>query len=638
MRNRLLDLSRRCKQWLVFGLDVMFSVISTHLAFVLRLDSFELPDSPKLFAYIGSLVFIPIFIRFRLYNSIFRYSSLTAVYRVNVAIFIYAIFYFSLIFWIGENEELPKAIGVLQPGIFLLLVILSRTIARLWFYGPRDRNLKSRDKQRLMIYGAGSAGEQILSSLANSREFEVVCFIDDNPALNKKNINGVPIYHSSLLGEKIKELNVSDILLAIPSLEKSKRLGLIANLSKYSIYVRTLPDIAELIRGEITSHDIQDLNLNDLLGREPIFTNCEALAEHIKGKVILITGAGGSIGSEICRQILFLAPHQIILIEHSELALYQITEQLKQQMTTHSPTAILVPVLGDVKNYSLMLQNIKTYQPDVIYHAAAYKHVPLVEENPIQGVANNTLGTLTVAQIAVECGVRNFVLISTDKAVRPTNVMGASKRLSELCLQAFAGESYIHFNSFGPPIKNNTIFTMVRFGNVLGSSGSVVPLFKQQILNGGPITLTDKRVTRYFMSIPEATQLVIQAGIMSKGGEVFVLDMGDSIKIIDLAKKMIQLMGKSLRDEFNPYGDIEIKEIGLRPGEKLYEELLIGDNPVQSNHPKIMVAHEIMVRWSELSTHLSQLRLAIEENNFFQVQSILTLLVTGYLPNQSHRN
>jgi FlaA1/EpsC-like NDP-sugar epimerase len=636
MRYHFLSLSRRCKQWLVFSLDVILALSSTYLAFILRLDSFAWPESLELIAYIASFIFIPIFIQFGLYRSIFRYSGLSTIYQVNKAALVYAFFYFTSIFLLADNEQLPKSIGILQPGIFASLVIMSRTIARLWLYSLTHQKFNKGEKRILMIYGAGSAGVQISMSLANSREFELACFIDDNPSLNRKQINGVTIYSSSLLKQKIKELNISDVLIAMPSLAKSKRLELIAKLSEYSVYVRTLPNLADLVRGRLSTDDIQDLNLSDLLAREPLASNHELISEHIKDRVILITGAGGSIGSEISRQILFLGPRQLIVIDHSELALYQITEQLKQQISTHSLATNLVTLLGDIKDYQLMLLNIKKYQPDIIYHAAAYKHVPIVEENPMQGIVNNTFGTLVMAQVAIECGVKDFVLISTDKAVRPTNVMGASKRLAELCLQALASESQVLFNLNGAPIQNNTVLTMVRFGNVLGSSGSVVPLFRQQILSGGPITLTDRHVTRYFMSISEATQLVIQAGIMSKGGEVFVLDMGNPIKIADLAKRMIQLMGKSLKDEVNPNGDIEIQEVGLRSGEKLHEELLIGDNPGLSDHPKIMVANEVMVSWAELSIHLSQLRHAVEENNLIQVKSILTLLVTGYSPNQSY--
>lgn len=636
MRYRFLDLSRRSKQSLVFCLDMVLALISTWFAFVLRLDSFDWPAPLGWLAYAISFTFIPIFIWFGLYRSVFRYSGLFTVYQVNKAALIYAIVYGAIIFLVSDNKQLPLAIGILQPGIFASFVVLSRMMARLWLYSVTDQKFKKTDKRTLIIYGAGSAGVQIATSLSHSKEFELACFIDDDPSLAGKQINGVTIYPSFLLGQKIREHHVSDVLLAIPSLTQVRRLELIARLSQYSVYVRTLPNLVDVAQGKVTVDDVQDLNLNDLLGREPVIPNLDLMSEYIKDRVVLITGAGGSIGSEISSQILSLAPRQLILIDHSEFALYQNTEQLKRQISIQSLGPQLVALLGDVKDYSHISQLVKKYRPDIIYHAAAYKHVPIVEENPTQGVANNTFGSLLMAQVAIESGVKNFVLISTDKAVRPTNVMGASKRIAELCLQALANESEVQFNSNSERIQNNTKFTMVRFGNVLGSSGSVIPLFKQQILSGGPITLTNQRVTRYFMSIPEATQLVIQAGIMSKGGEVFVLDMGEPIKIIDLAKRMIQLMGKSLKDESNPQGDIEIQEVGLRPGEKLYEELLIGDNPRRSAHPKIMVANEAMVPWSELSIHLSELRAAIDENNLTQVQSILTLLVAGYSPSTFH--
>lgn len=634
MRYRLLDLSRKRKQWLVFSLDTVLAVFATYFAFVLRLDSYDLPEAHEWLAYAFSFIFVPIFIWLGLYRAVFRYSGLVTVYQVNKAALVYAIIYFLLIFFAADYHQLPVAVGILQPGIFASFVVLSRTIARLWLYSLADQQFKKSDRRTLIIYGAGSAGAQIAVSLAHSREFKLACIIDDDSSLGWKQINGVTIYPSSMLEQKIKEYSVSDILLAIPSLSRVKRLELIAKLLQYSVYVRTLPNLADLARGKVTVDDIQDLNMNDLLGREPVAPKLDVMAEHIKNQTILITGAGGSIGSEISGQILSLAPRQLILIDHSELALYQISEQLKRQISAQSLSTSLVSLLADVKDYQRMSQFVKRSRPDIIYHAAAYKHVPLVEENPLQGIANNTFGSLVMARVAMECGVKNFVLISTDKAVRPTNVMGASKRLAELCLQALAGESRVQFNLNSELIQNNTIFTMVRFGNVLGSSGSVIPLFKRQILNGGPITLTDRRVTRYFMSISEATELVIQAGLMSKGGEVFVLNMGDPIKIIDLAKRMILLMGQSLKDESNLEGDIEIQEVGLRPGEKLYEELLIGDNPRLSEHPKIMVANEAMVPWAELVVHVNQLRVAIEENDLSQVQSILTLLVAGYSPSQ----
>jgi FlaA1/EpsC-like NDP-sugar epimerase len=637
MYYRALKLSRKRKQYLVLSIDIILAIFSTYIAFALRLDSFNLPELYEWVAYAVSTIFIPIFIRYGLYRAVFRYSGLITIYQVLKATIVYAGIYFFLILLVADNQQLPKAIGVLQPGIFMSLVVISRITARLWLYSLSDNRVKNDSQRKLLIYGAGSAGIQVAMTLSHSREFHLACFVDDDPSLGWKEINGVTVYPSSLLKEKIKEYKITDVLIAIPSLSQDKRLHLISELASYPVYVRSLPNIADLVQGKVSFEDIKELDLNDLLGRETLSSDFEKIVSDVQGKTLLITGAGGSIGSELARQLLVLSPAKLILIDHSEFALYQIIEELKKRNSIHVEVAQVIGLLGDVHDYSRMSRYVKDHEPDFIYHAAAYKHVPIVEDNPIEGVSNNVFGTFTMAQVAIECQVKSFVLISTDKAVRPTNVMGASKRIAELCLQSLAKEPAIQFDVKSPLVENKTIFTMVRFGNVLGSSGSVIPLFRRQITDGGPVTLTDARVTRYFMSIPEASQLVIQAGFMSKGGEVFVLDMGEPVKIFDLAKRLIQLMGKSLRDESNPNGDIEIQEIGLRPGEKLYEELLIGNQPIQTEHPKIMAARESMIPWSELSIHLKELQVAISKNDLEKIKSMLHLLVEGYSPqNHSH--
>jgi FlaA1/EpsC-like NDP-sugar epimerase len=440
----------------------------------------------------------------------------------------------------------------------------------------------------------------------------------------------------------VERLGVTDILLAMPSLGRARRNAIIENLREVPVHVRTLPGMVDLASGRVTVGDIQELDLEDLLGRAPVPPDGALLARNLSGKTVLVTGAGGSIGSELCRQIVLERPVCIVLVEHSEFALYTIHRELEALCAEHHISVEIVPLLASVSNLGRLREICARYRPDTVYHAAAYKHVPLVECNPSEGVLNNVFGTLNMAWAAMECGVAYFVLVSTDKAVRPTNVMGASKRMAEMVLQALAASDAVSFDALeGSPgdvrqaaeaIANRTVFAMVRFGNVLGSSGSVVPLFRRQLMEGGPLTVTHAEVTRYFMTIPEAAQLVLQAGAMANGGEVFVLDMGQPVKIVDLAKRMIQLAGLSVRDEHDPGGDIEIKITGLRPGEKLYEELLIGDNPESTAHERIMKAREDFVGWSDLVPLLIEIRRAAEANDRARIIEILRGHIHGYEP------
>jgi FlaA1/EpsC-like NDP-sugar epimerase len=431
-------------------------------------------------------------------------------------------------------------------------------------------------------------------------------------------LNGQPIYSPDDLLGLVETLNVSDVLLALPSASRKLRNEILARMRAVHVSVRTLPSVTELAQGKVSISDLRDLDIDDLLGREPVVPDRDLLSQNISGQVVLVTGAGGSIGSELCRQILKADPAVLLLIEQSEFALYNIHQELQDKLA-ESPIK-LVPLLASVRDAERMREIMLTWRPDTVYHAAAYKHVPLVEHNPAEGIKNNVLGTLTAARAAAEHGVANFVLISTDKAVRPTNIMGASKRLAEMVLQAMA------------VTLPGTKFSMVRFGNVLGSSGSVVPKFRQQIRDGGPITLTHPEITRYFMTIPEAAQLVIQASAMARGGDVFVLDMGQSVRIIDLARRMIELSGLTVRDEASPEGDIEIEITGLRPGEKLFEELLIGDNPEPTQHPRIMKAHEDFLQWPLLREKLDALEAALDTHDVGVVRSILEQIVAGYVP------
>jgi FlaA1/EpsC-like NDP-sugar epimerase len=420
----------------------------------------------------------------------------------------------------------------------------------------------------------------------------------------------------------VARLGVTDILLALPSSSRERRNRIIAGLRSVPVHIRTLPGLADLATGRVTVQDFKELDIEDLLGRDPVPPNTELLARNLAGKVVLVTGAGGSIGSELCRQILAERPRQLLLLEHNEFGLYSIHQELQGLCTAGGHGTEVIPLLGSVSNPQRLQEICETYRPATVYHAAAYKHVPLVESNPAEGIVNNVFGTMNIARAAVASGVSQFILISTDKAVRPTNVMGASKRMAELVLQGLAGQAD----------NASTCFGMVRFGNVLGSSGSVVPLFRGQLASGGPLTVTHPDVTRYFMTIPEAAQLVLQAGAMATGGDVFVLDMGEPVRIMDLARRMVELSGLTVRDQGNPGGDIEIAVTGLRPGEKLYEELLIGDNPSPTVHPRIMKAHEDCLSWPELQVHLDTLRRASAEGDVETIKAVLRTCVHGYLP------
>jgi FlaA1/EpsC-like NDP-sugar epimerase len=490
---------------------------------------------------------------------------------------------------------------------------------------------------RALIYGAGSAGRQLAGGLLPSSDVKVVGYVDDDDRLHGHNLNGLNIYSPNELARIVERKQVTQIFLAIPSVSQLRRNEVINQLIPLRVQVRTLPGLADLVSGKVTVSDLRELNIEDLLGRDPVVPNPLMLAKNITGKVVMVTGAGGSIGSELCRQIVKAQPSTLLLVELSEFALYEIHRELVaevREMTVHSADArivkspSLIPLLANVRDAHRMAEILRTWRPATVYHAAAYKHVPLVEHNPAEGIKNNVQGTLVTAMQAALHGVSDFVLVSTDKAVRPTNIMGTTKRLAEMVLQAKAASQVLKFGESA----GKTRFSMVRFGNVLGSSGSVVPLFRKQIVEGGPITLTDKRMTRYFMTIPEAAQLVIQAAAMANGGDVFILDMGQPVKILDLAKRMVELSGLTVLDQNNPMGDIEIQVTGLRPGEKLYEELLIGDNPLPTSHPRIMKAHEEFLPWDELESKLNILNGALDSNNVPVFRTLLKELVPGYQP------
>ena len=614
----ILAMPRVAKRAIVLVVDASLCILTVWLAYYLRLDEFVALTGTALWAAVTSIVIaLPIFVVSGFYRAIFRYSGWPALLAVAKAMTLYGLIYAAIFTAIGV-AGVPRTIGLIQPMLLLLAVGSTRAFARFWLGGLYQHQLKLASLPRVLIYGAGDAGRQLAMALAHSQEMRVAGFLDDDVRLHGHVLNGLPIYDPSELAELSASLDVRDVLLAIPSASRHRRNEILQNLLRAHLSVRTLPSLTDLAQGRVGISDLRELEIDDLLGRDPVAPNQILLGKNIAGKVVLVTGAGGSIGSELCRQILAARPSILLLVELSEYALYGIHHEL--EVRSAGSGIRLVPLLASVQDEARMREIMATWRPQTVYHAAAYKHVPLVEHNPAEGIRNNVFGTLATARVAAEQGVADFVLISTDKAVRPTNVMGASKRLAEMALQAMAENS------------TGTKFSMVRFGNVLGSSGSVVPLFRRQIRDGGPVTLTHPEVIRYFMTIPEAAQLVIQAGAMAKGGDVFVLDMGQPVRIMDLARRMIELSGLTVRDDANPDGDIGIEVTGLRPGEKLYEELLIGENPTTTLHPRILKAQEEFLPWPALEAKLRVLDQALSENDIEAIRLCLAQVVSGYSP------
>ncbi len=630
----ILALPRAAKRFVALSVDLGLCVLTVWLAFYLRLGEFVALSGTALWAVAASVgIALPIFVVSGLYRAIFRYSGWPALLAVARAVGIYGLLYASVFTAIGV-AGVPRTVGIIQPMLLLLFVGASRALARVWLGDQYLSILKRASRPKVLIYGAGTTGRQLAAAMSNSHEMQVVGFLDDDDRLHGHVLNGQPIYNPADLDNLATTLNISDVLLAMPSLSRKRRNEILSQIRSAHVAVRTLPSVTDLAQGKVSISDLRELDIDDLLGREPVTPNHILLVKNIVGKVVLVTGAGGSIGSELCRQILAVNPAKLLLIEQSEFALCAIHQELEEKLAglDVATPPVLVPLLASVQDDDRMREIMSTWHPDTVYHAAAYKHVPLVEHNPAAGIKNNVLGTLRTAQAAAENGVSDFVLISTDKAVRPTNVMGASKRLAEMALQALAATQAGAGVTVG---TGGTKFSMVRFGNVLGSSGSVVPKFRQQIREGGPITLTHPEVTRYFMTIPEAAQLVIQAGAMAKGGDVFVLDMGQPVRIMDLARRMVELSGLTVKDEQNPEGDIEIAVTGLRPGEKLYEELLIGDNPKPTVHPRIMKAHEEFIPWAEFEAKLTALEMALNVNDVGVIRLMMQQLVAGYIPSDS---
>ena len=617
------NLDRRAKKMIAFGVDSIICVFAIWLAFSLRLGDWQLWNAPiRSVLIVSFVIWPPIFLALGVYRSIFRFAGSGTIAELARAMAIY-LFFMTVVFTFIGLPGVPRTIGILVPILFLLALVMSRIVVRYIISDLLGQRAFGGETKRVLIYGAGSAGQQLAMSTRHYPGMYLLGFVDDDRRLRGQRLDGNPVYHSSDLVMQVERLGVTDILLAVPSMSRSKRKDIVDDLKRFGVHVQTLPQIQDIVAGKVSIADLREVEVDDLLGRDAVAPNDLLMGRTILGKTVMVTGAGGSIGSELCRQIMAIGPQKLILVEMTEFALYKIEQELRENAAAgiFRSDIEIYPELINTAATRPVSSVIGAYHPDTIFHAAAYKHVPLVEHNPISGMGNNILSTRNLVQAAEQHEVAHFILISTDKAVRPTNVMGASKRVCEQILQAKA--------KFG----SKTRFSMVRFGNVLGSSGSVVPRFKEQIANGGPVTLTHKDIIRYFMTIPEAAQLVIQAGSMAKGGEVFVLDMGNPVKIFDLACTLISLSGLTIRDDDNPDGDIAIEEIGLRPGEKLFEELLIGENPMPTKHPRIMQAMEGHMSWQDLSAALDQLESHVHTGNRDAAVSLLRDLVPEYQPN-----
>ncbi|MDY7565977.1 nucleoside-diphosphate sugar epimerase/dehydratase [Pseudomonas sp. RTC3] len=644
LRSGLLGLPRRQKRLIQVVTDVILVWAALWLAFVVRLGIDELiRPTDYLWLFLSApVIAIPLFIRFGMYRAVMRYFGNDALIAIIKAVSLSSLILGVVVYWYGNHQNVvPRSIIFNYWWLSMIMIGGLRLAMRQyflgdWFAAAQHVPFTNRDDglPKVAIYGAGAAGNQLVAALRMGRLMRPVAFIDDDDSISNRVISGLQVFKPRHIQRMIDVTGAQEILLAVPSCSRGRRREILGYLEGFPLHVRSVPGFMDLASGRVKVDDIQEVDIADLLGRDAVPAQEDLLEHCITDQVVLVTGAGGSIGSELCRQILALRPATLLLFEHSEFNLYSILSELEQSVSRASLPVKILPILGSVRNQDKILDVMKTWRVDTVYHAAAYKHVPMVEHNIAEGVLNNVIGTLNTAQAALQAGVSNFVLISTDKAVRPTNVMGSTKRLAELTLQALSRE--LAPVMFGDKAKvsrvNKTRFTMVRFGNVLGSSGSVIPLFHKQIKSGGPLTVTHPKITRYFMTIPEAAQLVIQAGSMGLGGDVFVLDMGDPVRIVELAEKMVHLSGLSVRSEKNPQGDIAIEFTGLRPGEKLYEELLIGDNVVATGHPMIMSANEDSFTWEVLKEKISDLLSAVEEDDYNKVRQLLRETVSGYAP------
>ena len=670
-------MSRSAKRAVLILTDSVVLVVALWLSFSLRLDNFYWPQGGVnnpivILVLFAPVVAVPIFIQFGLYRAIVRYLGMRAFWSVFKAVMVYAAVW-SLMVFLSGVQGVPRSVVPINSMVALLAVGGSRMLAR-WLLRKMDDmthhsgqissermkigNLLTR-QTRVVIFGAGEAGRQLAVGLGQSRECILLAFIDDNDQIQGRDLMGVPILSRQQLNMFVEQHQVDDILLAIPSISRKHRNIIIEVLRPLNKHIRTIPGLADLARGQAENNHLNELDINDLLAREPATGEESLLQSQVQNQVVMVTGAGGSIGSELCRQVLQRKPKVLLLFDSSEFSLYTLNNELQnilsllsvehKKVSTLELLPTIIPLLGSVTDENRVSDIIGTWQPSIIYHAAAVKHVPIVEQNIAECVKTNIFGTLIMAKVAIESQVDRFILVSTDKAVNPTNAMGASKRCCELILQALAAETTPCFKPLwegvsSTQVKHKTQLAMVRFGNVLGSSGSVVPYFRSQIEKGGPITLTHKDIIRYFMTIPEAAQLVMQTGAMAgsamndsfnaKCAEVYVLDMGEPVKIIDLARRMVELSGFRVKDDDFPSGDIAIEVVGLRPGEKLYEELLIGNNPQKTQHPRIMKASEKHVPWDELSPWLGTLKVAAENSDVLMIRTLFNNVVPEYIPEE----
>jgi FlaA1/EpsC-like NDP-sugar epimerase len=615
--SNLLNSSRKLKRIITLAVDSTFIVSSFWAALIIRLDNLSVVYNANYWLIISGLLPLSllIFIKLGLYRAVLRYMSSQVVWAVVAGTMLSTAALVLIAFF--STTTMPRT----MPLIYCAFILLSVGGARLLLRALVTQ-FNGSDKRPIIIYGAGSAGRQLATGLATGPEFYVSAFIDDDQTKYGSVIQGIPVIALNDLKSLIDAGKGIKILLALPSASRFTRNRIINSLEKYQIQVQTIPGIKDMIEGAGNASAFVDVEIDDLLGREPVSPLPQLMTQNITGKNVMVSGAGGSIGSELCRQIIKFKPIKLVLFELSEFALYEIEKELSEYISKNGLKIKLYPLMGSVQRINRVENVMQAFNINTVYHAAAYKHVPLVEHNVVEGIRNNVFGTYYAAKAAINSGVETFVLVSTDKAVRPTNIMGTSKRMAELVLQALSQAAF----------NKTTRFCMVRFGNVLGSSGSVVPLFRRQIKEGGPITLTHEDITRYFMTIPEAAQLVIQAGAMGKGGDVFVLNMGDSVKIKDLAEKLIRLSGLELKDDSNPNGDIAIECTGLRPGEKLFEELLIGDNVQDTFHERIMTANEAMLSWANLEPILNDLDKMCHNFDHESIRELLLNAPTGFNP------
>ncbi|MDH0447942.1 nucleoside-diphosphate sugar epimerase/dehydratase [Shewanella sp. GD04112] len=611
----LFSLKRSQKRLVSVAVDSVFLLFAFWFALLVRLDSAEVLLKAQYWGLIALTIPISIaaYVRLGLYRAVLRYIGSQAFTAIVAGVLASTVVLVLLAYY-GE-VDLPRTVPFIYAAFALVFVGGARSLMRSLVGAGMNRR-----GEPVVIYGAGVSGRQTAIALAQSHEYHPIAFVDDDETLQGTVIQGLHVHAPQELRKLIKQKATTRVLLAMPSASRSRRQEIINQLEPLTVKVMTLPAMADLVSGDKLFSDVKEVEIEDLLGRDSVAPRQNLLSANIKNKVVMVTGAGGSIGSELCRQILKQSPKKLVLFELSEFALYSIERELCATAHDLGIDVRILPIMGSVQRENRVQAVMQAFNVQTVYHAAAYKHVPLVEHNVVEGVRNNVFGTLYTARAAIAAKVETFVLVSTDKAVRPTNIMGTTKRMAELALQALSKESH------------QTRFCMVRFGNVLGSSGSVVPLFRKQIANGGPVTVTHPEITRFFMTIPEASQLVIQAGAMGKGGDVFVLDMGKSVKIVDLAAKMIRLSGFDVKDEANPNGDIAIEFTGLRPGEKLYEELLIGDDVTGTDHERIMTANEICLPWAELELILNRLDKACHEFNHEAIREILLSAPTGFAP------